>query len=343
VSRRDTGIKKSRDRVAATGADEERCAFRVGGHTVEVSHPDKVLFPDDGITKRDLAEYYRRIGPKILPFLKDRPLSLQRFPDGINWGFYEKKAPEYFPEWFERVRVKVKEGGSQQQLMCNNVASLVYLADQACITPHPWLSKKGRLDSPDRMIFDLDPAEQDFAAVKAAALTLKEVLEQAKLVPFVMTTGSRGLHVVAPLEGKEDFDRVRGRARELAEEAASREPNRLTVEPRKDARRGRTFIDYLRNAYGQTSVPPYAVRARKGAPVAVPLRWSELASPGLTATSYNVRNVPERLGRVRSPWSGFLRSAGSLSDRPDSFPTSPAAFTSAGSRPVTTGRQKARC
>ncbi len=286
--------------------------LRVGGHTVEVSHPDKVLFPEDGITKRDLAEYYRRVAPKILPFLRDRPLSLQRFPDGIGWGFYEKKAPDYFPEWFERVRVKVKEGGSQQQLVCDNVASLVYLADQACITPHPWLSKKGRLDYPDRMIFDLDPAGDDFGAVKDAAFVLKDMLERAKLKPYVMTTGSKGLHVTVPLDGRASFDLVRSRARELAEEAAAREPDSLTVEPRKDARRGRTFIDYLRNAYGQTSVPPYAVRARKGAPVAAPLRWDELSSPGLTATSYNVKNLFERLSRVPNPWFDFVRRARSL-------------------------------
>ena len=284
-------------------------SIRVGGHAVEVSHPDKVLFPDDGITKRDLAEYYRRVAPRILPFLKDRPLSLQRFPDGIGWGFYEKKAPAYFPEWFERVRVKVKEDGSQQQLMCNDAASLVYLADQACITPHPWLSKKGRLDFPDRMIFDLDPAGSDFAVVRDAAFVLKDVLEQAKLKPFAMTTGSRGLHVVVPLAGTEKYDDVRSRARELAEEAAFREPKALTVELRKDARKGRTFIDYLRNAYGQTSVPPYAVRARKGAPVAVPLRWEELSSPGLKATTYTVKNVFERLDCTPNPWSGFVRRA----------------------------------
>ena len=284
-------------------------APRVSGHTVEVSHPDKVLFPDDGITKRDLAEYYRGIAPKILPFLKDRPLSLQRFPDGIGWGFYEKKAPDYFPDWFERVRVKVKEGGSQQQLMCNNTASLVYLADQACITPHPWPSKKGRLDFPDRMIFDLDPAADDFGAARAAAFILREVLEKAGLRSFVMTTGSRGLHVVVPLDGKMSFDKVREHARELAEQAASREPTDLTVEPRKEARKGRTFIDYLRNAYGQTSVPPYAVRARKGAPVAAPLRWNELDSPALTARSFNTRNVFQRLARISNPWSGFSRSA----------------------------------
>jgi bifunctional non-homologous end joining protein LigD len=289
--------------------------IRIGGHLVEISHPDKVLFPDDGLTKWDLAEYYRKVAPRILPFLKDRPLSLQRFPDGIGWGFYEKKAPAYFPDWVDRVRVKVKEGCSQQQLMCNNAATLVYLAGQACITPHPWLSKRGRLDFPDRMIFDLDPAESDFAVVRDAALMLKDVLEQAKLKPFVMTTGSRGLHVVVPLAGIQKFDVVRGRARELAEQAVAREPDALTVEPRKDARKGRTFIDYLRNAYGQTSVPPYAVRARKGAPVAVPLRWDELSSPGLTATSHTVKNVFERFSQIPDPWSGFTRRARSFQSR----------------------------
>ena len=288
-------------------------SIRVGGRVVEISRPDKELFPGDGITKRNLAEYYQKVAPKMLPFLKDRPISMRRFPNGIaEQGFYEKKLPEHFPDWVGRVRVKVKEGGSQEQVMVNNAATLVFLADQACITPHTWLSRKDKLDYPDKMIFDLDPAELDLAAMKAAAFLLKDVVEQAGLAAFVMTTGIRGLHVVAPLARKENFDQVRKFARALADDAAAREPKSLTTEARIASRKGRIFVDYLRNAYGQTSVPPYAVRARPGAPVAVPLRWEELDSPRLTPSSYDTRNVFERLRRIPDPWQGFYRRARAL-------------------------------
>lgn len=287
--------------------------IRVGRRSVELSRPDKVLFPGAGLTKADLADYYRRIAERILPYLRERPISMHRFPDGIaGGGFYQKEAPGSFPGWVDRVRVRVKDGGTQRQVAVNRAATLVFLADQACITPHPWLSRADRLDVPDRMVFDLDPPGGSFGAVRKAARFLRAVLEDAGLAAYVMTTGSRGLHVVVPLRREHGFDVVRRNARRVAEVAAGRHPDELTVEQRKKKRGGRILVDYLRNAYGQTSVPPYAVRAREGAPVAAPLDWCEVADAALAPDRYRVSNIFRRLAQKDEPWQGFGRHARSL-------------------------------
>lgn len=287
--------------------------IRAGRRSVELSRPDKVLFPGAGLTKADLADYYRRIADRILPFLRDRPISMHRFPDGItSGGFYHKRAPDSFPGWVDRVRVKVKDDGSQQQVAVNRAATLVFLADQACITPHPWLSRADRLDTPDRAVFDLDPPGGDFGAVRRAARLLRAVLQDAGLAAYVMATGSRGLHVVVPLRREHGFDVVRRIARRIARAAARRHPDELTVEQRKEKRKGRILVDYLRNAYGQTSVPPYAARARGGAPVAAPLDWDEVADAALAPDKYRVANIFRRLAHKDDPWQGFARHARSL-------------------------------
>ncbi len=287
--------------------------LRFGRYTVEISHRGKVLFPDAGVTKGDLVDYYREVADPMLPYLEDRPVSMQRFPDGIGEeGFYQKAISDYFPDWIDRVEVK-KEGGRVTHVVCQNEATLVYLANQACITPHVWLSRKDRLHHPDRMIFDLDPPTDEFAPVRRGARALRELLEELDLTPFVMTTGGRGLHVVVPLHRGAGFNDVRAFARDVAELLARREPDRFTTETRKNKRKGRLFLDYLRNAYAQTAVPPYAVRARKGAPVAMPLRWEELGRSGLRGGSYDVGNALRRMGRVEDPWKGIQRRARSLS------------------------------
>lgn len=288
----------------------------LGSYTVHVSSLDKVLFPDDGLTKEDLIDYYRRIGKVMLPHMKERPLNMQRFPDGIGAsGFYQKEVPDYFPDWITRVEVEVKEEGQRQpQVVCDKTATLVYLANQACITPHIWLSRVDKLDYPDRLIFDLDPPSDDFEPVRAAAGSLRQIVEEVGLAPYLMTTGSRGLHVVAPLDRRSDFDTVRAFARQLAEVVAGRAPDRLTTEPRKEKRHGRLFLDYLRNSYGQTAVTPYAVRARSGAPVATPLDWGELDDPELRSQSYTMANIFRRLGQKDDPWQGMMRHARGLSE-----------------------------
>jgi bifunctional non-homologous end joining protein LigD len=274
------------------------------------------MFPDEGITQGDLMEYYRRVAETMLPYLKGRPLTMQRFPDGIgDEGFYQKEAPDYFPDWIRRVSIEVKEEGQEQpQVICENVATLVYLVDQGCITPHVWLSRADKLTHPDRLIFDLDPPDDDFELVRSAAQSLREMLEGVGLLPFVMTTGSRGLHVVVPLDRSTDFDTVRSFAKNLAGVLAEREADRLTTKVRKDKRGNRLFLDYLRNSYGQNTVAPYAVRAKPGAPVATPLDWDELSDSNLHSQTYTLQNIFRRLGQKEDPWKGMMRHARSLSE-----------------------------
>lgn len=290
--------------------------IRVGSRTFQAGDLDDVIFPDEGITQGELIDIYRRLADTILPHLEGRPLTMQRFPDGIDKdGFYQREAPEYLPDWITRVPVIVKEENREKlQIVCDSEATLVYLVDQGLITPHVWLSRVDKLDHPDKLVFDLDPPDGDFAPVRMAARALRDVLRELGLVPFVMTTGSRGAHVVVPLDQSADFDTTRAFAKDVGQLLARRQPEDLTVRFRKDARGDRLFLDYVRNAYGQNSVAPYAIRAKPGAPVATPVDWDELSDPDLQSQTYTVRNIFRRLGQKEDPWKGYVRHARSLSE-----------------------------
>ena len=283
---------------------------KLNGHEVEVSSLDKVIFPDDGVTKGDLIEFYQRIARFMLPHVKDHPVTMQRFTNGIGEaGFYHKEMPEYFPDWIETARVEVLEDGEiQDQVLANNEATLVYLANQYTVTLHIWLSRADDLWHPDRMIFDLDPSG-DFEVARSTAFLVRETLEEIGLVPFVMTTGSRGLHVVTPLDRSAHFDETRDFAKDLAQLLADRHPDTLTIEMRKKEREGRLFLDYVRNGYAATAVAPYSVRARPGASVATPLTWDELNDPDLRSNTYTLRNIWDRLDKVGDPWHGMKKHA----------------------------------
>ena len=191
--------------------------LRLGPYTVELARPDKVLFPDAGVTKRELVDHYRAIGERMLPYLRDRPVVMQRFPDGIGKeGFYQKDAPDYFPDWIPRVTVRKREGGTVHHVLCRNEATLAYLAAQGVITPHVWLSRVDDLEHPDRLIFDLDPPDHDFELVRHAARSLRALLEELDLTAWPLATGGRGLHLVIPLDRAADFDRTRDFARRTA-------------------------------------------------------------------------------------------------------------------------------
>jgi bifunctional non-homologous end joining protein LigD len=288
-------------------------SIKVGRRVVEISKADKVLFPADGITKLDLADYYQRVASVMLPHVKGRPVSMRRFSNGVNKrGFVQKDVSEHFPAWVKRVTVDKEAGGKITHVTCDNAETLVYLADQACITPDVWPSRKSKLRHPDEMIFDLDPPDGDFGPVRDAARALKEVLEEVGLVPHVMTTGSRGLHVVVPLSRKEGFDTVRSFARDVADVIAGREPERFTTEQRKAKRGGRLYLDVMRNSYGQHAVAPYAVRAREGAPVATPLEWNALRDRRLHGGRYTIRNLFPRIARKGDPWAGIWRRGRAL-------------------------------
>ena len=290
----------------------EAGVLRVDGREIEISRPEKVLFPEDGITKGDLIEYYARVAPYMLPHLHDRPLTLERYPNGINTKrFFQKDVSSYFPKWLRTVTVP-KVGGTVTHLVCNDTASLVYIANQACVTPHIFLSRIDKLEVPDQMVFDLDPQGDDFDLVRSTAWDFKRLLDELELPAFLKTTGSRGLHVVVPLRRSEKYDAVRAFARELAGIVVGQAPEARTMESLKANRGDRVFIDTNRNGYAQLVAPAFAVRARKGAPVSVPLEWDELKKKSLRSNSFTIRNLFDRLERVSDPWAAFWRNGVSL-------------------------------
>ncbi|HEY2790914.1 MAG TPA: non-homologous end-joining DNA ligase [Micromonosporaceae bacterium] len=277
-----------------------------------ITHPDKQLFGAAGVSKQDLADYYATVAPAMLPHLRGRPLALERFPDGIDGeGFMQKQVAAHAPSFVHRRTVDRVGGGTVTMIVCDNAKTLDYLANQAALTLHPWLSKGRSLHRPDRLIFDLDPSHSDFAEVRTAALTLHEILTDLGLRAYPMVTGSRGIHVTVPIAARVDFDDVRAFALDVATVLVSRHPTLLTTEVRKAARGDKIFVDTLRNAYGQHAVAAYSVRPLPGAPVATPLDWSEVEDRHLTAQTFTIRDIAERLS-YGDPWKGISRPGPTL-------------------------------
>ena len=288
----------------------------IGGITVPLSHAGKVLFPDDGITKQDLARYYADVADRMLPWLRDRPITMVRYPDGLaGQRFFQKNAPAYFPDWIRRVAVD-KEGGVVEHIVCDKPATLVYLANQACIEIHAFTSRADKLQLPDQMVFDFDPpGDKRFADVRRAALWARDLLHgELGLTSFVRTSGGRGVHVHVALNRRADFDSVREFAHRAAELLARRHPDVITTEQRKDKRGDRIYADVMRNAYAQTVVASYSVRARAGAPVATPLSWPEVEDDGLEPGQFTMATVRARLDRTEDPWAGFNDARQGLSE-----------------------------
>jgi bifunctional non-homologous end joining protein LigD len=292
--------------------------LRAGRITVDISNADKVLFPDDGITKADLARYYQAIAGEMLPWLRDRPVAMVRYPDGIGSDrIMQKNVPQYFPDWVSRATVPKQGGGSVRQVICDKPATLVYLASQACIEVHSFLSRLTRIADPDQLIFDLDPPDGSaFGQVRTVALELRKLLaDELGLTSFVKTTGGNGLHVHVPLNARADFEHARGFAGQVTGVLAARLPDLVTTEQRRQNRGGRIYLDIMRNGYAQLAVAPYAVRARPGAPVATPLHWTEVDDARLRPGQFTIATVPERVAagrRSAGPWAAMRRSQFSL-------------------------------
>lgn len=285
----------------------------VGGVQISLSSGEKLLFPDDDITKADLVEYYRSVADVMVPHLRGRPLTLHRFPGGIDGQkFYQKQASEHFPTWIRRVMMRSADGGETHYVVADDAATIVYLANQNCIVFHPCPVRAPELHRPDLLILDLDPSDDDFEKVREGAQRLRGILTQLGLVPFLKTTGSRGLHVVAPLIPEEDEAAVSGFVRQVAELLVREAPDRFTTEISKAARGDRVFVDYLRNGKAQTAAAPYSVRALPGAPVAMPIRWAELEDPALDARRYRLRDVPAVLEERGDVWRDIHADARSL-------------------------------
>ncbi len=274
---------------------------------IDVSSIDKILFPDADIAKGDLVDFYARIAQTMLPHLLGRPVAVKRYPDGLGGeGFFQKNAGSHYPDWLRRESVPKRDGGTLDHVVIDEPATLVYLADQGTLEFHPWLSEADDLEHPVEVVFDLDPPDDaDVRAVRAAARHLRGLLDELEIPSRIKTSGSAGFHVHVPLDATADWDEASGLARDIAEVVAARHPDELTTEQRKAARRGRVFVDWLRNGYGQTSVAAYSVRARPGAPIATPIDWDELGE--VEPRSYDLHNLFRRLGQRDDAWASDLQ------------------------------------
>ncbi|QRP48839.1 non-homologous end-joining DNA ligase [Amycolatopsis sp. FDAARGOS 1241] len=275
------------------------------------SHPDKVFYPDDGLTKGDVVEHYRAMADVMLPHLRGRPLTLRRYPDGIEGqGWFQKHPGEHFPDWLRTERLPRRGGGSDQYVVCDDAESLEYLADQGTIEFHVWLSTVEAPEQPDRLVLDLDPPEgTPVSRLRATARKVRDHYERAGLAAFVQATGGRGFHVVAALDARSDVDVVLKLARVLADRVAGDDPDHLTTEQRKDNRGDRIFLDANRNGYAQTFVAPYSLRARPGAAAATPLDWRELGKA--EPDGWPPAKLRQRLARKADPWRDLAKHAGS--------------------------------
>lgn len=277
--------------------------------TVELDNTDKIFFPEARLTKGGLAGYYRRIAPLMLPHVKGRPVTLNRFPDGIEGThFIQKSIGDHYPDWLARVTV-AKEDGELVQPLVDSADALAYLVGQGAIAFHVTPARYDRPEHPDRLIFDLDPPDtgDDFAPVIAAARAVRAALEAVALTSFVMTSGSSGLHVTVPLDRRTEFDTVREFAQTLARRVAEAHPDKFTTAHAKDKRGGRLYIDTRRNAVNQTAIAPYSVRPKPGAPIATPLEWHELSDGHIGPRRFHIRNISRRLAQRDCPWSNIAR------------------------------------
>jgi bifunctional non-homologous end joining protein LigD len=279
---------------------------------VQLTHPDKLYYPDSGFTKADVFDFYRRIAPHLLPHLRDRPVTLERFPEGIGEGkphFWQKNAPAYYPDWMPIAELPTVRGKPVRYALVNNLETLLYLVNQGALTFHVWFSRVQDLDRPDFVLFDLDPGEATFADAVAVAREVHRVLKGEGVEAFVKTSGKTGLHILTRWEQVGGYDESRAWALGLAERVALRLPERATVERGKAKRHGRVYVDVMQNARGHHAVPPYVLRPVPGAPVSTPLDWREL-TPELDPRAFNLKTIFRRLARkATDPMAGLTRGA----------------------------------
>jgi bifunctional non-homologous end joining protein LigD len=277
-----------------------------------ITHPDKVLFPDDGITKGELAAYYESIAPIMLPHIRSRPITMERYHRGIAQpGFFQKDVSKGFPEWLKRVEVP-KHGGTVHHPLVVDTRSLIWLANQNCITPHVWTSRAPKLYYPDICIFDLDPSRDEPDVVRSAALALRDLLNELGLPSWIKTSGSKGFHIAVPLDGKSDFGEVARFAHVAGKILVQRDPLHLTQEFSKVDRAGRILVDTGRNGYSATFAAAYAVRAKAGAPVSAPCSWDEVERGVVNPRTFTLRMMAARVAAVGDPWSDMLKRKRSL-------------------------------
>jgi bifunctional non-homologous end joining protein LigD len=277
-----------------------------------ITHPEKVLFPEDGITKGDLAAYYEAVAPVMLTHLRGRPVTLERYPSGIGAkGFWQKDVSRGFPAWLERVEVPKKDGVVHHPL-ANDTRSLLWMANQNAVTLHVWPSRAPTLTHPDLCLFDLDPAADDPATARAATLDVRDLLAELGLRSWVKTSGSKGFHVAVPLDGTDGIEAVASFAHRAGAVLARRHPDRLTQEFLKTDRAGRVLVDTGRNGWSATFAAAYTVRARPGAPVSAPCTWAEVERGNVAPRSVTLRTMLDRLADTGDLWAELADGGQSL-------------------------------
>lgn len=280
-----------------------------------ITHPDKVMFPDDGITKGELAEYYSSIAPVMLPHLAGRPVTMERFHRGIGEkGFFQKNVAKG-PAWLERVAVPKKDGVVNYPVISDE-RGLRWLANQNCITPHVWTSRVPRLLYPDLCVFDLDPLDENFETLRAAALLLRDLLAELGCASWVKTSGSKGFHVAVPLDRTADSGQVARFAHAVGRVLVQRDPAHLTQEFYKSDRAGRILIDTGRNEFGATFAAAYAVRPKPGAPISAPCTWDEVQDGRAHPRSFTLRGMARRVADVGDLWRDLHRTPIALPSPP---------------------------
>jgi len=280
-----------------------------------ITHPEKVLFPEDGITKGELAAYYEAIAPLMVPHISGRPVTMERYPSGIGGkGFFHKDVSKGFPEWLERVEVPKKDGVVHHPIV-RDARSLLWITNQNCITPHVWTSRAPNLYYPDICVFDLDPSRPDLDRLNDAAFALRDLLAELDLTSWVKTSGSKGVHIVVPLDGKTNMGDVARFAHAVGSALVERHPDRLTQEFAKADRGTRIYVDTGRNGYSATFAAAYAVRAKPGAPISAPCTWEELKGGEASPQAFTLRNMKERVDRVGDVWADLRKSRFSVANR----------------------------
>lgn len=297
---------------ASTPAKGRSTATKAASASVVISHPEKVLFPDDGITKGDLAAYHALVAPLMLPHLKGRPVTMERYPAGIGKkGFWQKSVEKGFPSWLERVDVPKKDGVVHHPIVTDE-RSLMWIVNQNTITQHVWTSRVPTLYYPDVCVFDLDPATGDAAPVRAAAVGLRDLLEELGLPSWVKTSGSKGYHIIVPVDGKSTIEEVERFAHHVGRLLVSHAPNHLTQEFNKVDRKGRIYIDTGRNGYSATFATAYTVRAKQGAPVSAPCTWLEIEKGTVNPNTFTIANMAARIKKAGDVWADLPKSKRSL-------------------------------
>lgn len=280
-----------------------------------ITHPEKVMFPDDSITKGELAAYYEAIAPYMLPHLQGRPITMERYHRGIaTAGFFQKDLKKGFPEWLERVEVP-KKGGTVHHPIANDARSLLWLANQNTVTVHVWTSRTPDLFHPDVCVFDLDPAIDNPAEVRTAALELRDLLSELGLRSWIKTSGSKGFHIAVPLDRSADFNEVERFAHRVGKVLVSRNPSRLTQEFSKADRGARILVDTGRNGYSATFAAAYSVRPKPTAPVSAPCTWDEVEDGEVAPRTFTLRSMPERMAAVGDLWAGMQDDPQSIHGR----------------------------